>query len=307
MSLIDNLHVDHLIGAQVGTSTIVKEMARGGMAIVFIAFQRTLKRHIALKVLPKSILTPSTASLFQQEAESAAILSHPNIIPIYEIGETDEFLFFSMQLVRGRSLAGYRAMLKKHILPSRRLPPVGESIRIILQVLDGLDYAHDQGIVHQDMKPGNILIEGHTQRAIITDFGIAKVLRGENLQGNKILGTYIYVPPEQIVGGEVDGRSDIYAVGTMLFELLCSKLPFPEYDSPTTLVNQKVERKKGIFMKKPSELNPNVGEEMDRIILKATAYEPENRYETCRAFFQDLEAYRDRRLKGNHAEKAGNR
>jgi len=307
MSLIANLEVDHLIGTQVGTSTILKELARGGMAIVFVAFQRTLKRHIALKILPKSILTPSTANLFQQEAESAAILSHPNIISIYEIGETDEFLFFSMQLVQGRSLAGYRAMLKRHILPSRRLLPVRESIRIILQVLDGLDYAHNQEIVHQDIKPGNILIEEHTQRPIITDFGIAKVLRGENLQGQKTLGTYIYVPPEQIMGGEVDGRSDIYAVGTMLFELLCSKLPFPAHDSSESLVTQKVEKKKGIFIKKPSELNPNVGEEMDRIILKATAYEPENRYETCREFFQDLEAYRDRRLKGNNAEKAGNR
>jgi serine/threonine-protein kinase len=271
------------------------------MAVVFVAFQRTLKRQIALKVLPKRLLTPSTAKLFQQEAESAAILSHPNIIPIYEIGETDEFLYFTMQLVQGRSLARTMDMVKRHVLPSRRTLPVRESIRMMLQVLDGLDYAHREGIVHQDIKPENILIEEHTQRPIITDFGIAKVLRGENAGDRKTLGTYVYVPPEQIMDGEVDGRADIYAVGTMLFELLCSKLPFPAHDSPAALVKQKVEKKQGIFIKKPSELNPKVGAEMDRIIFRATAYEPENRYGTCRAFFQDLRAYRDRRLKGDHA------
>jgi eukaryotic-like serine/threonine-protein kinase len=96
MKTIDDLQLDHLIGMEVGTSTILKELARGGSAAVFIAFQRTLKRQIAIKILPKSLLTPETAERFQMEAEAAAILSHPNIIPIYEVGETDEFLFIAM-------------------------------------------------------------------------------------------------------------------------------------------------------------------------------------------------------------------
>ena len=101
MGAIAKINVDHLIGKEVGTATILKELARGGMAIVFIAYQRTLKRQIALKILPKKLMTPKTARRFQSEAESAAILSHPNIIPVYEVGETDDFLFFTMQLVQG--------------------------------------------------------------------------------------------------------------------------------------------------------------------------------------------------------------
>jgi len=113
MGAIAELKVDHLIGTQVGTATILRELARGGMAIVFVAYQRTLKRHIALKVLPKQLMTRKTAERFQMEAESAAILSHPNIIPVYEVGETETFLFFSMQLVEGKSVARMIEMAKR--------------------------------------------------------------------------------------------------------------------------------------------------------------------------------------------------
>ncbi|RPJ20673.1 MAG: hypothetical protein EHM26_05110, partial [Desulfobacteraceae bacterium] len=142
MISIDDIQLDHLIGMEVGTSTILKELARGGSAAVFIAFQRTLKRQIAIKILPKSLLTPETAERFQLEAESAAILSHPNIIPIYEVGETADFLFIAMQLIQGRSLSHHIKAAKKHVLPSRRYIPVETTVTIMAQVLDGLDYAH---------------------------------------------------------------------------------------------------------------------------------------------------------------------
>ncbi len=291
MGAIAKLKVDHLIGTKVGTSTILKELARGGMAIVFIAYQRTLKRQIALKVLPKSLLTPKTAERFQSEAESAAILSHPNIIPVYEVGETDEFLFFTMQLVDGKSLGRMINLAKKNLLPSRRTIPVGEAVRICRLVLEAMDYAHQMEIIHRDIKPDNVLIEKHTQRPIITDFGVAKVLRVDDENMPTVQGTPVYMPPEQILGRGVDGRSDIYATGTMLFKMLSPDLPLPPFDSKVMLLKQKVKRQEGCFLKLPSELNSDVNEAMDRIVLKATAYRQADRYQTCREFLQDLQAY----------------
>ena len=291
MSGIAKIKVDHLIGNEVGTSTILKELARGGMAIVFIAYQRTLKRQIALKILPKSLMTPKTAERFQSEAESAAILSHPNIIPVYEVGETDAFLFFTMQLVEGQSLARMISMAKKNLLPSRRTIPVGEAVRICGLVLEALDYAHQMEIIHRDIKPDNVLVEKHTQRPLITDFGVAKVLRAEDEKLPMVQGTPVYMPPEQILGRGVDGRSDIYATGTMLFKMLSPDLPLPPFDSKMMLLKQKVKRQEGYFLKLPSELNADVNEDMDLIILKATAYRQADRYQTCRDFLKDLQAY----------------
>ena len=291
MGAIANINVDHLIGQEVGTATILKELARGGMAIVFIAYQRTLKRQIALKILPKSLLTPKTAQRFQSEAESAAILSHPNIIPVYEVGETEEFLFFTMQLVQGKSLGRMIDMARKNLLPSRRTIPIEEILRITIKVLDALHYAHGEDIIHRDIKPDNILVERHTQRPLITDFGVAKVLRGEDERHPMIQGTPVYMPPEQILGRDVDARSDIYAVGTMLFKMLAPDLPFPSYSSKTELLKLKVRRKDGVFIKRPSELNPYADEALDRIILKATAYRREDRYADCRSFKQELERF----------------
>ena len=291
MTSIAKFKVDHLIGRQLGTSTIVKELARGGMAVVFIAYQRTLKRQIAVKILPKSLLTQKTADLFRQEAESAAILSHPNIIQIYEVGETDEFLFFTMQLIQGLSVAKSLAMAKKNILPSKRILPLDTTFRIIIQVLDALDYAHTQEIIHRDIKPANILIEKHTQRAMITDFGVAKVLRGEDEKHPMLLGTPTYMAPEQVLRTKMDNRIDIYATGTMFFQMLVPELPFPKHKSKADLLKQKALNKKGIFQKKPSELNPRLNRDMDIIVQKATAFDPDQRYTICRDFINDLEEY----------------
>jgi len=291
MGAIAKINVDHLIGKEVGTSTILKELARGGMAIVFIAYQRTLKRQIALKILPKQLMTPKTARRFQSEAESAAILSHPNIIPVYEVGETEDFLFFTMQLVQGKSLGRMIDMARKNLLPSRRTIPLEEAVRITMLVLDALYYAHGEDIIHRDIKPDNVLVEKHTQRPLITDFGVAKVLRGEDEKMPMIQGTPVYMPPEQILGREIDARSDIYAVGTMLFKMLAPELPFPSYSSKTDLLKQKVRRKDGIFIKRPSEVNAYADETIDQIVYKATAYRKEDRYADCRLFKQALEAY----------------
>jgi serine/threonine-protein kinase len=295
MQFIEDVQLNHLIGMEVGTATILRELARGGSAAVFIAFQRTLKRQIAIKILPKSLLTPETAERFQIEAESAAILSHPNIIPIYEVGETGDFLFIAMQLIQGQSLSHHIRAAKKNVLPSRRYIPVETTVTIMEQVLDGLDYAHHQDIIHRDIKPGNILMESPSKRPIILDFGIAKVSQGLEHESSVIQGTPMYMPPEQIRNETADRRTDVYAGGMMLFEMLVSDLPLPRVD-PLELLRLKLERKDRLFKTKPSEINPRVYPDMDRIVFKAISFDPADRFASCSEFRRDLLDYQRRHL-----------
>jgi len=296
MTSIKELDVNHLIGKEIGTSTILSELARGGMAIIFIAYQRTLKRRIAVKILPKTLLTNQKAELFQQEAEAAAILSHPNIIQIYDVGEVEEFIYFTMQLIQGQPLTHLLQGIKKQVLPSKRFMPVKVIIQMVTQILDALDYAHQQGIIHRDIKPDNIMIEKHTQRPIITDFGVAKVLREAKADNSIARGSPLYMPPEQIIDESTDERSDLYAAGIMLFEMLVPKLPLPKFGSYEDLLKQKLLNKRGIFLKKPSELNPFLNMMMDQIVLKAIAYEPEKRFVNCCELKNTLEEYQKKYL-----------
>jgi len=282
----------------IGTSTVLKEIGRGSMAIVFEGYQRTLKRKIAIKILPKALMTQPAAERFQQEAEAAAILSHPNIVPIYEVGETDGFLFMSMQLVQGKDLLAYITKAKKNVIPSRRVLPLVSTLNVVIHVLEALDYAHGQGIVHRDIKPPNILVEEHTRRPLISDFGTARFVRGDELGKDLILGTPLYMAPEQIATADVDGRADIYAVGVMLFQMVVEKLPFVRYPSMMALLAHKQKDSKGIFLKKPSQLNADLHESLDRIIGKAMAYDPKKRFSTCSELIRALKWYRKNHLKG---------
>ena len=297
MTTIESYKSDHIIGLQVGTSTIVRELARGAMAIVFIAYQMTLKRRIAIKILPKAFLTSQTAKLFQQEAESAAILSHPNIIPIYEVGKTDEFLFFTMQLAQGFPLTRLLQNAQKNVLPSKRILPLKQTIKFMTQILDALQYAHQQDIIHRDIKPDNILIEHHDHRPIITDFGVAKVLREQDEDHSLVRGTPLYMAPEQIIGETKGSRTDIYAAGIMLYQMLVSALPLPEFNSTDAMLKYKLLNKNGFFSKNPSELNPFLKSEMDKIVNRAISYKAENRYKDCQEFKSKLEWYHQRYLR----------
>jgi serine/threonine protein kinase len=288
---IKTMNFDHLVGQQVGTSVLIKKLDNGAMSVVFVAFQKTLKRQIAVKILPKVLLTPKMADFFQQEAESAAFLSHPCIIPIYEVGQTNEFLFFTMQLIKGKSLAQYIRRARKNVVPSKRMLPVRESLKIIVKILDGLDYANNAGIVHRDIKPGNILIEDHSKRPVVTDFGVARSYGGSGDDTRMLVGTPTYMAPEQIVSNLVDGQADVYAAGVMLFEMLVGQLPYPPYDSAVKLLKIKLRLQDRIFLKRPSELNRYADADLDDIVLKAVAYHKERRYATCREFAKDIEAY----------------
>ena len=291
MASIRTMNFDHLIGRTIGTSRLLKKLDSGSMSVVFVAYQKTLKRQIAVKILPKALMTPRVAGLFQQEAEAAAFLSHPCIIPVYEIGETDAFLYFTMQLVKGYSLAHYIRKARRHIVPSKRTLPVNTTIRLILKILDALYYANELGIIHRDIKPRNILIESHSQRPIITDFGVARSYGGSDNDNRILVGTPTYMAPEQIVAGMVDGRADVYATGVMMLEMLCGGLPYPPYDSAVKLLKIKLRLQDRLFSKKPSEINPAVDSALDAIVLKAVAYDKDLRYANCRQFAGALEEH----------------
>lgn len=296
MAITKRLNLDHLIGQQIGTSVLLRKLDQGSMSVVFVAYQKSLKRQIAVKILPKTFLTPKIAELFQQEAQAAAFLSHPCIIPVYEVGETDEFLFFTMQLVRGKSLAHDIRNARKNVIPSKRMLPLEKALTYIIKILDGLDYANSMGIIHRDIKPGNILIEEHSKRPMITDFGVARSYEGSGQESRVMVGTPTYMAPEQVISGMVDSSADVYAAGVMLFEMLVGRLPYPPYESALKLLKIKLRLQDRLFLKKPSQINPAINDVLDDIVLKAVAYNKQNRYTTCRDFAQDIERYMGRHL-----------
>lgn len=296
MAITKRLNLDHLIGQQIGTSVLLRKLDQGSMSVVFVAYQKSLKRQIAVKILPKTFLTPKIAELFQQEAQAAAFLSHPCIIPVYEVGETDEFLFFTMQLVRGKSLAHDIRNARKNVIPSKRMLPLDKALTYIVKILDGLDYANSMGIIHRDIKPGNILIEEHSKRPMITDFGVARSYEGSGQDSRVMVGTPTYMAPEQVISGMVDSSADVYAAGVMLFEMLVGRLPYPPYESALKLLKIKLRLQDRLFLKRPSQINPAINDVLDDIVLKAVAYNKQNRYTTCRDFAQDIERYMGRHL-----------
>jgi serine/threonine-protein kinase len=197
-----------------------------------------------------------------------------------------------MQLIQGSDLMAFIDKAHKNVIPSRRVLPLKATFNVVIQVLEALGYAHDQGIVHRDIKPANILIEKHTRRPLISDFGTARCVKGDELGQELILGTPLYMPPEQIATTEVDGRADIYSVGVMLFQMVVEKLPFARYPSMMALLAHKQEDPRGIFKKIPSQLNPRLDTSLDRIIAKSLAFDPAHRFADCSEFIRALKWYR---------------
>jgi serine/threonine-protein kinase len=218
-------------------------------------------------------------------------LSHPNIVQILDVGDIDEFIFFTMQLIRGAPLTNHINIAKKQILPSKRFMPVKAIIKLFIQILDGLDYAHQQGIIHRDIKPDNIMIEKHTQRPMITDFGVARVLHNATEDNSVTRGSPLYMSPEQIINESIDNRSDIYAAGIMLFEALVPEMPLPKFESYDELLKHKLLNEESFFLKKPSDLNPFIDKRMDQVIQSAIAYKSEDRFASCHEFKNALQDY----------------
>jgi eukaryotic-like serine/threonine-protein kinase len=260
-----------------------REIGRGGMGIVYKAKDRRLKRHVAIKLLPPELAYRSDIrSRFLKEAETAAQLSHPNIVPIYSVDERDGLVFFVMAFVAGENLA-----VRLH---RRGALPADETRRIMLEVARALSYAHERGVVHRDIKPDNILMsEDEDERVMVTDFGIARAVSDSGdsrlTATGMAIGTPAYMSPEQSMGErEIDGRSDLYALGVVAYQMLSGELPFNAPNTPSMLVKHISERPAPIE-EKCSDLPSDLG----RAVMMCLEKEPANRFPTAEALAVALE------------------
>lgn len=289
MSRRQTLDAAGLIGREFGNVVLVRELGRGAMGAVYIGYQKSLRRQVAVKLLPKAdAVTEASRQQFRDEAETVAILSHPNIVPIFEIGEDAEFHYHIMQLIQGADLGRLIANRRKHPVPAKRLLPPALVVEVISSVLDALDYAHRAGVVHQDIKPANIVIEESSRRPLIVDFGIARTARAEYWAEGMMVGTVRYAAPEQAAGRDTDARCDIYAMGLVLFEALAGGLPLRDADDSRRLLLRKVRQPETLLEKPPSAVSPHIDQRMERIILRAIAPDPRDRFASCAEFRRAL-------------------
>jgi len=258
------------------------ELGRGGMGIVYRAKDRRLKRTIAIKVLPPELSYRSEIrSRFLREAETAAQLSHPNIVPIYSVDESNGLVYFVMACVDGVNLA-------RRLHDQGRLP-VAETKRILREVGEALAYAHGRGVIHRDIKPDNILLEAETGRAMVTDFGIARAVQeGQEARltaTGVAIGTPAFMSPEQAAGDrEIDGRSDLYSLGVVAYQMLTGDLPFSAGSTASMLMKHLTERAAPVELKRP-EVPPDFAATVMTLLEK----EPERRFPSAASFVLMLE------------------
>ena len=268
------------VGAQY---LIEREIGRGGMAVVYRATDLRLNRPVAIKVLPPDLaFNPDVRVRFIREAQTAAQLSHPNIVPIYSVDEkqSEHLVYFVMAYVDGESL-GVR-------LSREGAWPIDVSVRVLRDVADALAYAHASGVVHRDIKPDNILIDRASGRPMITDFGIARATAGDTrLTATGVaVGTPAYMSPEQAIGErEVDGRSDLYSLAVVGYHLLAGEPPFKAANTPAMLVKHMSERPRPIRERRP-EVPAYLGVAIDRALAKR----PEDRWSDAAEFRDALDA-----------------
>jgi serine/threonine-protein kinase len=258
-----------------------REIGRGGMGIVYKSRDKRLKRTVAIKVLPPELAFRSEIrTRFLREAETAAQLSHPNIVPIYSVDEHDGIVYFVMAYVDGENLA-----VRLH-----REGPLAadESRRILLEVANALSYAHEHGVVHRDIKPDNILIQSGDGHVMVTDFGIARATEGADARltaTGMAIGTPAYMSPEQSSGErEIDGRSDLYSLGVVGYQMLTGDPPFEATSTPAMLVKHLSERPEPI-----EDRAPNVPADLGRAVMLCLEKDPANRFPSASALAVALE------------------
>ncbi len=312
---------DKSLPDRLGDFRIVRELGRGGMGVVFEAVQESLGRPVALKVLARHAQLDQThRERFVREAQAAAKLHHTNIVPVFGVGEQDGLPYYVMQLIPG---AGLHALVRRwrggsnkadnarletealtpgtrptdtpppfELAESELIGPARGDWRFVagigLQAADALHYAHRHGVLHRDVKPANLILDGEI--VWVADFGLAKLLNVEGLTATgDILGTLQYIPPE-CLSGHADARSDVYGLGATLYELLTLEPPYAA-DSPAKLIKKVTDTDPPA----PRSLNSDIPRDLETIVLKAMAREPSNRYASAGELARDLEAFLDDR------------
>jgi eukaryotic-like serine/threonine-protein kinase len=259
-----------------GRYRILRKLGTGGMANVYLAEDEDLGRRVAIKILNDRYASDESFNeRFRREAKSAAGLSHPNIVSIYDRGETDGRPYIAMEVIEGRSL--------KELIVSRGPLPIAVAVDYAKQILQAVRFAHRHGIIHRDIKPHNILL-GNENRVKVTDFGIARAGASQMTEVGSIMGTAQYLSPEQARGAPVTAASDLYSLGIVLFELLTGQVPF-NGDSAIEIAMKHLNE----APKPPSSLRPEISPELDQVVLRALAKNPEERYGTADELQEDLD------------------
>ena len=261
-------------GQMLGNYRIINQIGQGGMATVYKAYQPSMDRHVAVKVLPSQLAeSKEFVARFQQEARTIARLEHPHILPGFDYGESDGTAYFVMRYLEAGTL-------KDRMVAGRPLP-LDEIDRIFTQLTDALSYAHSHGVIHRDLKPANALVDSNGN-LFLTDFGIAKLLESASprlTQTDAIMGTPAYISPEQAQAQTVDQRSDIYSLGIILYEMVTGRVPFTA-DTPLAIILKHISDP----MPLPSLIKTDIPASIERVILKALAKEPQDRFATAAEF-----------------------
>jgi len=270
-------HIERVLSAHYQVDS---EIGRGGMGVVYRAKDKRLKRTVAIKVLPPELGFQSQIKVrFLREAETAAQLSHPNIVPIYSVDETDGLVYFVMAYVSGDNLA------KR--LHDTGVLSVDDVRRVSREVADALAYAHERGVVHRDIKPDNILLDAITGRAMVTDFGIARASEGDSrlTATGMAIGTPAYMSPEQAAGDrQIDGRSDLYSLGVVAYQMLVGEPPFVATSTPAMLVKHMSERPTPV-----SQRRSDVPMDLARAVMMCLEKDPSSRFPSAGALVTALD------------------
>src|SRR6478609_3136396 len=264
----------------VGRYEITGELGRGAMGVVYKALDPTIGRTVALKTMRLDVHGLDAKEMvrrFQNEARAAGVLNHPNIVTIYDAGEQDGIFYIAMEFIEGTTL--------HEVLAEQRVLATDQVLQLTRQICRGLDYAHSNGIVHRDIKPANIMITGNGTVKIM-DFGIAKS-GGQVTNTGQVLGTPNYMAPEQVKGRQLDGRSDLFSLGVILYEMLTGEKPFVGQN--VTTIIYKIVNENPIT---PRDLDVTVHPGLSAIVTKALAKAPDDRYQTGADLVRDLENYK---------------
>ncbi len=267
-----------MAGQKVGQYLIMEKIGAGSMARVYKAYQPSISRHVAIKILsPEFAAEANFVRRFENEAKAVAALDHPHILPIYDFGSQDDVIYMVMRLVEAGSLADL--MKQPQVLANERI------VKIISDIASALNYAHSKGIIHRNVNPNNILIDHHDE-ALLTDFGLAKVTqryKARVTETGTIAETVNYMSPERLTDKRIGGQSDIYSLGVVLYELLTGQLPFQAKTPMATAI-------KHVKDPIPSlrEINPNIPVALEQIVFKAMAKWSNQRYRTANEMGQAL-------------------